>query len=111
MTAGAGTWRPLDEAVALFVSHVDGETRPERIRWRGSDWSVVGPARHWSTWRALPVMPPDDRGTAAVRGQTVEFWRFRAQTAPVGPLLSFEVRCGGHEWRLVRLGATFSVPD
>jgi hypothetical protein len=107
----AETWRPLDEAVVLQFTQVDGAIHPERIRWRGADWGIVGPARHWSTWRALPVLSTGATRSTAVRGMTADFWRFHAQTDPVGLLLHFEVRRAGHEWRLVRLGATFAVPD
>ncbi|MPY11106.1 DUF6504 family protein [Arthrobacter bussei] len=108
---GGTAWRPLDEPIVLHVSQVDGETRPERIQWRGSEWRVIGVTRHWTTWRALPVLGSDAAGSAPVRALRAHFWRFRAQTNAAGPLLHFEVRSAGHEWRLVRLKLTFSVPE
>ena len=52
-------------------------------------------------------MPDDEPVT---RGYRADFWRFQAQCNPVSPVLHFEVRRAGNEWRLVRLGATFELP-
>ncbi|KQN99753.1 MULTISPECIES: hypothetical protein [unclassified Arthrobacter] len=110
-TESGMTWRALDDPLVLHFSQVDGEKRPERILWRGSEWWVIGVTRHWTTWRALPVLGPDAVGSSPVRELTAHFWRFGAQTNPAGPLLHFEVRSAGHEWRLARLALTFSVPE
>ncbi|MHA7190806.1 hypothetical protein ACX80N_11000 [Arthrobacter sp. MDT2-16] len=106
----AGAWRPFDEAVVVTFDDSRGIRRPLALRWRGSLWRVIGDSRHWSTWRALPVAPrfPDDE--PVTRGYRADFWRFQAQCNPVSPVLHFEVRRAGNEWRLVRLGATFELP-
>ncbi|WP_434994651.1 hypothetical protein [Arthrobacter sp. Ld5] len=106
-----GAWRPVDEAVALSFEDVDGSPLPFRLRWRGSLWHVVGPRRHWSTWRALPSTPDDPEEVRPVHPWRADFWRFQAQTGPASPILHFEVRRTGDDWRLVRLGATFDLPD
>lgn len=104
-------WRPVDEAIGLSFEDVDGVPRPSRLCWRGSQWQVVGPCRHWSTWRALPSTPADREDVRPVHPWRADFWRFQAQTGPVSPILHFEVRRVGKDWRLVRLGATFDLPD
>lgn len=103
-------WRPVDEAVGLAFEDADGVPQPCRLRWRGSLWQVVGPPRHWSTWRALPSTRTDAQDVRPVHPWRADFWRFRAQTGPVSPILHFEVRRTGTDWRLVRLGATFDLP-
>ena len=103
-------WRPVDEAVGLTFEDVDGRPQPCRLRWRGSLWQVVGPRRHWSTWRALPSTRADSEDVRPVHPWRADFWRFQAQTGPVSPVLHFEVRRAGTDWRLVRLGATFDLP-
>ncbi len=104
-----GGWRPFDEPVTVtFGTGTSGP--PLALRWRGSLWRVVGESLHWSTWRALPVEPRHPEDHAPTRGLRADFWRFRAQSNPVSPVLHFEVRRAGSGWRLVRLGATFDLP-
>jgi hypothetical protein len=106
----AGGWRSFDEPVTVTFDAAAHGPRPLALRWRGSLWRVVGESLHWSTWRALPVAPrhPDDH--PPTRAFTADFWRFRAQSTPVSPVLHFEVRRAGSGWRLVRLGTTFDLP-
>lgn len=92
-----GSWRTFDDAVALTFDATGGESRPSCLHWRGS------------AWRALPVAP--SQGTAPTRGLRADFWRFRAQTSGFSPVLHFEVRRAEREWRLVRLRATFELPE
>ncbi|PPB50216.1 hypothetical protein C4K88_06035 [Arthrobacter pityocampae] len=103
-------WRPVDESVGLTFEDVTGVPQPCRLRWRGSLWHVLGPSRHWSTWRALPSTPTGMEDVRPIHPWRTDFWRFRAQTGPVSPILHFEVRRAGTDWRLVRLGATFDLP-
>jgi len=105
-----GAWRPVDEAVGLLFQDVDGVPQPCRLRWRGSLWHVVGTRRHWSTWRALPGTSSGLEDVRPVHPWRADFWRFQAQTGPVSPVLHFEVRRAGQDWRLVRLGAGFDLP-
>ncbi|MHA7219526.1 hypothetical protein ACX80L_11595 [Arthrobacter sp. MDT1-48-3] len=106
-----GSWRTFDDAVALTFDATGGESRPSCLHWRGSAWHVVDGCMHWSTWRALPVAPSPSQGTAPTRGLRADFWRFRAQTSGFSPVLHFEVRRAEREWRLVRLRATFELPE
>ena len=102
-------WRTVDDHVELFFGDGASTAGPERLRWRGVLWHVVGTARSWSTWHSLAVDPAGDPPPTC-RGLRTRFWRFAAQTAPVGPVLHFEVRGSGDSWRLVRLGAAFDLP-
>ncbi|TKV28206.1 hypothetical protein FDK12_09580 [Arthrobacter sp. NamB2] len=104
------TWRPLDDVVSLSFHPSDPDARPSCLGWRGSLWHVVGSGLHWSTWRFLPVRSSradEEPSTCSVR---TDFWRFQAQVGPGSPVLSFEVRGTGREWRLVRLAAMFELP-
>lgn len=103
-------WRPLDESVVLSFRSSGSESLPACLHWRGSLWRVVGHARHWSTWRALPVATAHADGAPATLRLEADFWRFRAQADPLSPVFHFEVRRAGHQWRLVRLSATFDLP-
>lgn len=104
-------WRPFDEAVTVTFETDPCGRRPLALHWRGSLWRVVGESLHWSTWRALPVAPSRPDHHPPPLGLRTDFWRFHAQSDPVSPLLHFEVRRAGAGWRLVRLGATFALPD
>lgn len=103
------SWRTVDDAVMLTFADDAPAAAPHIIRWRGSSWRVVGSARYWSTWHSLAVEPAGDPFPTC-RGLRTSFWRFAAQTGPVGPVLHFEVRGAGDTWRLVRLGAAFDLP-
>lgn len=104
------SWRILDEHVTLTLLATGGTVRPHTLRWRGSTWSVVGTAHHWSTWHALAVEQGDQDVPPTSRALRVEFWRFSAQTNPVAPVFHFEIRGREDHWRLARLGVVFDLP-
>jgi hypothetical protein len=101
-------WRVVDDDVDLVFDDATAAA-PQTLRWRGSSYRVVGTARYWSTWHSFAVEAAAGPAPSC-RGLRTSFWRFTAQTGPVGPILHFEVRGAGTAWRLVRLGADFGLP-
>jgi hypothetical protein len=101
-------WRAVDDDVDLTFEDTS-DAAPQTLRWRGSSYRVMGTARHWSTWHSLAVESAEGTPPTCL-GLRTSFWRFMAQTGPVGPVLHFEVRGTGNTWRLVRLGADLGLP-